>query len=151
MNLDTLRLTEHPEGGRFREIHRSETPLSLPDGRTRPALTHIYFHLAPGEVSAFHRVEQEEVWNLYRGTALRLWLADETAHTVTSLTLSAAESRFCHVIPPGIWQAAEPMEDEILVGCTVAPGFDFQDFSLLPAAHPLAPLLREKGLQRFLP
>lgn len=150
MNVNGLELLEHPEGGRFREVHRSDVSLTLPDGRERSALTHIYFHLAAGEVSAFHRVEQEEVWNLYQGAGLRLWLADESTRTVESVTLGAEETRFCHVVPAGVWQAAEPLDGDILAGCSVAPGFDFADFQLLQPVHPLAETLRDAKLDHFI-
>jgi len=150
MNLDALELTEHPEGGRFREVHRSADTLSLPDGRERNTLTHIYFHLAQGETSRFHRVAQEEVWNLYRG-ALRLWLWDENTDRIENIELSADANRFCAVIPTGTWQAAEPLDGEALIGCTVAPGFDFADFELMSDDHPSFALLRKRGLDRFLP
>ena len=150
MNIDDLQLTEHPEGGRFREVHRSPTSLSLPDGRERSALTHIYFHLAEGEVSTFHRVEQEEVWNLYTGN-LRLWLLNPASGQIDSVILSKEENNFCHVIPAGIWQAAEPLDGEALVGCSVAPGFDFADFTLMDEKDPLVGTIRKEGLERFRP
>ena len=148
MNIQALNLTPHPEGGRFREIYRSPDSVALTDGRTRSALTHIYFHLAEGELSRFHRVEQDEVWNLYHGS-VRLHLLTETGE-YTETTLSAAEQCFCSVIPAGAWQAAEPLEGDGLVGCTVAPGFDFADFQLINRDHPLCPTIRNLGLDRFL-
>jgi predicted cupin superfamily sugar epimerase len=149
MNLEALNLIEHPEGGRFHEVFRSPKTLSLADGRDRSALTHIYFHLAAGEVSRFHRVEQDEVWNLYQGGPLRLWLIDEADPTPQSIFLSAADLKFCAVIPAGVWQAAEPLHGEALVGCSVAPGFDFDDFSLLEPEHSVTQLLDRYGLERF--
>ena len=125
-------LFPHPEGGRFREAFRSAA--TVRDG-SRAACTHIYFALSAGEVSRFHVVSSDEIWNLYRG-AVRLWTWDERTPPV-AVELTAAEDRFCHVVPAGVWQAAEPLcssadgADEVLVGCTVAPGFDFADFSLL--------------------
>jgi predicted cupin superfamily sugar epimerase len=137
-------LTPHPEGGAFREVYRSPHELRLPDGRSRSALTHIYFRLGPGEVSRFHRVEQDEVWNLYQG-ALRLWLySDESG--LRSLELSPAAACFCAVAPAGHWQAAEPIDGEVLVGCSVAPGFDFADFRMIDPVSPLAERLRGEGL-----
>ncbi|MCC5844799.1 MAG: cupin domain-containing protein [Verrucomicrobia bacterium] len=148
MNLQNLNLIPHPEGGRFREIHRSEDSVALTDGRSRPALTHIYYHLNAGERSRFHRVEQEEVWNLYAGS-LRLHLLTE-AGGYSDIVLSESANTFCTVIPAGAWQAAEPLDNECLVGCTVAPGFDFADFQLISANHPLSSRIRELGLERFM-
>jgi len=128
-------LAPHPEGGRFREVFRSARTLRV-DGGERSACTHIYFHLAAGESSRWHRVRSEEVWNLYRG-ALRLWVWDEAGEPA-AIDLSAEANRFCHVVPAGVWQAAEPLDDEALVGCTVAPGFDFADFAMLHEGDPAA-------------
>ena len=65
------KLLEHPEGGRFREVYRSTDQVRADDGRLRSALTHIYFELNAGEVSRFHKVESDEVWNLYEGSFQR--------------------------------------------------------------------------------
>ena len=124
-------LLEHPEGGRFREIFRSGRSVHTPAGTVRPAMTHIYFSLNPGEVSRFHRVSSDEVWNLYQGEGIRLYTWNGTDSPVKRVTLSVAENRFCHVVPAGTWQAAEPLSDTVLAGCTVAPGFEFADFELL--------------------
>ena len=121
-------LAPHPEGGHFREVYRSVNSVRAASGALRAALTHIYFGLDPGECSRFHRVTSDEVWNLYRG-AVRLHLWDGAA--VQSVDLSAAEDRFCTVVEAGIWQGAEPLEGSVLVGCSVAPGFDFADFEMI--------------------
>ena len=150
MNLDSLRLMEHPEGGRFREVYRSTRNVTLEDARTRSSLTHIYFHLQQGEVSKFHRVEQEEVWNLYQGGPLRLWMLEEETGTLSETVLDAKTLTHCAVIPAGIWQAAEPLDGEVLVGCSVAPGFEFADFQLISQEGPLADTARKHNLERFL-
>lgn len=124
-------LMEHPEGGRYREVFRSAKTVATPDGKTRSALTHIYFSLNKGEVSRFHRVESDEIWNLYQGQGLRLYTWNGANQPPQCATLSAENNCFCHVIPAGIWQAAEPISDMVLVGCSVAPGFDYADFSLI--------------------
>jgi len=124
-------LMEHPEGGRYREVFRSAKTVATPDGKTRSALTHIYFSLNKGEVSRFHRVASDEIWNLYQGQGLNLYTWDGTNQPPQCVTLSADHNCFCHVIPAGIWQAAEPISDMVLVGCSVAPGFDYVDFSLI--------------------
>jgi predicted cupin superfamily sugar epimerase len=144
-------LTEHPEGGRFREVFRSPKVVITEDGETRSALTHIYFSLNPGEVSRFHRVSSDEVWNLYRGTGLRLYTWDGTVTPPSSVTLSAETDCFCHVVPAGTWQAAEPLSDAVLVGCSVAPGFEFTDFELIRPDSGQARLLNSlyPDLSRF--
>jgi hypothetical protein len=124
-------LIAHPEGGRFRRVYQSRTIVHLAGGEERAALTHIYFSLAAGEKSRFHRVGSDEVWNLYRGAGLRLYFWDGTEHPPDGVVLSAGENRYCHVIPAGVWQAAEPVAEAVLVGCSVAPGFDYADFELM--------------------
>ena len=129
--MKPIDLIEHPEGGRFREVFRSETRITTGAGVGKSALTHIYFSLKPEEISRFHKVSSDEVWNLYQGKGLRLYTWDGTDKPPTSITLSAADNCFCAVIPAGIWQAAEPLADTVLVGCSVAPGFEFSDFTLI--------------------
>jgi len=124
-------LIGHPEGGRFREVFRSTKTVSTQDGTARSALTHIYFSLKPGDVSRFHRVASDEVWNLYQGAGLNLYTWEGTDTLPECITLSAAENCFCHVVPADTWQAAEPVSGTVLVGCSVAPGFEFTDFTLL--------------------
>ena len=124
-------LQEHPEGGRFREVFRSGIMVSKHDGTKRPSLTHIYFSLNSGEVSRFHKVASDEVWNLYQGRGVKLHIWEGTEKEPYTIILSEENNCFCHVIPAGIWQAAEPISGKVLVGCSVAPGFDFADFTLM--------------------
>ena len=102
------------------------------------ALTHIYFELRRGESSRLHRVSGDEVWNLYSGGGVRLRLWDDRTDRTETIELSADQNTFCHVIPGGWWQAAEPIDGDVLVGCSVAPGFDFDDFSMLCSGTPSA-------------
>jgi len=129
--MKPINLIEHPEGGRFREVFRSAKTVSTQDGTTRPALTHIYFSLKPGEVSRFHKVSSDEIWNLYQGPGLNIYTWDGTQTPPNCITLSPHTNRFCYVIPADTWQAAEPISDTVLVGCSVAPGFEFSDFTLI--------------------
>ncbi|MEM7699879.1 MAG: cupin domain-containing protein [Verrucomicrobiota bacterium] len=124
-------LLDHPEGGHFREVFRSSRLITRADGQSRSALTHIYFSLDSGEISRFHRVEADEVWNLYRGSGIRLFLWDGSDALPTEIELSTEAGEFCHVVPAGVWQAAEPIGESVLVGCSVGPGFDFEDFQLI--------------------
>lgn len=125
------KLTTHPEGGRFAEIFKSNCKVTTSDGKERTALTHIYFSLDPGEVSKFHKVASDEVWNLYEGTGLLLYIWDGKSDQIEIVELSKSEREYCHVVPAGMWQAAEPIDDTILAGCSVAPGFEFEDFELI--------------------
>jgi len=126
-------LIEHPEGGRFREVFRSPRRVRAACGTERSAITHIYFALGPGESSRFHRVASDEVWNLYEGAGVLLYLWDDMSGALEERELSRESGRYCHVVPAGTWQAAVPLDGAVLVGCSVAPGFEFADFALLEA------------------
>ncbi|HSI41233.1 MAG TPA: cupin domain-containing protein [Xanthobacteraceae bacterium] len=124
-----LELRPHPEGGHFRETFRD----SAVDATGRAASTAIYFLLAAGERSHWHRVDAVETWHWHAGAPLALSLASGDAGPVERVRLSAdllAGDRPQAVVPKGWWQAAEPLGAWTLVGCTVAPGFDFAGFEL---------------------
>lgn len=125
-----LGLQPHPEGGHFRETFRDADPAG---GRAHS--TAIYYLLAAGERSAWHRVrDAAEVWHFHAGAPLRLSLA-ETLGSETVVVLGAnlaAGERPQAVVPPNWWQAAESLGPWTLVGCTVAPGFTFESFELAP-------------------
>ena len=125
-NLET-----HPEGGRFKEVFRSGRIVHTPEGKERSALTHIYFELTEGEVSRFHRVASDEVWNLYEGEGVLLYIWNDKEEELEIVELSAAKQEFCHVVRAGLWQAAKPLGGRVLVGCSVGPGFEFEDFELI--------------------
>lgn len=126
-----LDLKPHPEGGHFRETFRD--PRTGPDGRA--ASTAIYFLLARGERSHWHRIDVAELWHHYAGATLELAICDDAGARQT-LRLGkdlAAGERPQAVVPARIWQAAHSLGDWTLVGCTVAPGFDFARFELAGA------------------
>lgn len=131
--MKPVNLIEHPEGGRFLEVFRSDAVITTSGGLDRSAITHIYFSLNKGEVSRFHKVESDEVWNLYKGEGVRLYTWNETDITSEPVCteLSDHANCYCHVVPAGTWQAAEPMGETVLVGCSVGPGFEFDDFQLI--------------------
>ncbi|MTW16777.1 cupin [Rhodoplanes serenus] len=124
-----LGLAPHPEGGHFRETFRDPA-----DVAGRAASTAIYFLLARGERSHWHRVDAVEVWHWHAGAPLRLEIAAdrEAVRTVRLGADLAAGERPQAVVPAGAWQAAETLGDWTLVGCTVAPGFRFEGFELAP-------------------
>jgi uncharacterized protein len=123
-------LAPHPEGGYFKEVYRSDQRVhsDLAQGN-RHAVTHIYFLLVKGQFSRFHRVVHDEIWNFYEGDPLQLVQFD--ASGIKTNTLGPGCSRYVTIIPGNTWQAATPLGRYSLVGCTVAPGFDFSDFSFL--------------------
>lgn len=127
-----LELEPHPEGGHYREMFRDARAV---DGG-RAASTAIYFLLARGERSHWHRVDAVEVWHWYAGAPLALRIADEEAGGGVVLArlganLSAGE-RPQMAVAAGAWQSAESLGDWTLVGCTVAPGFEFSGFEMAP-------------------
>jgi predicted cupin superfamily sugar epimerase len=124
-----LDLKPHPEGGHYRETFRDSSADA--DGRARS--TAIYFLLARGARSHWHRVDAVEVWHYYAGDALTLRIADDRGQRSVRLgeDLAAGEVPQA-IVPAHAWQAAESSGDWTLVGCTVAPGFDFAKFELAP-------------------
>ena len=136
-----LRLAPHPEGGHFREIYRSADRVQAADARgPRNALTNILFLLGRGEMSRWHRVSSDEVWHYYEGEGLELLIAPPPMDRVARVILgpAAAAQRPSYAVPAHWWQAARPLGGHALAGCTVAPGFDFADFSFLRDDAPLA-------------
>ncbi len=125
-----LELKPHPEGGHYRETFRD----ARRDPNGRALSTAIYFLLAGGERSHWHRVDAVEIWHYYAGSALTLQIANEgcAAHTVRLGPDVAADERPQAIVPASAWQAAESTGDWTLVGCTVAPGFEFANFELAP-------------------
>jgi predicted cupin superfamily sugar epimerase len=126
-----LDLAPHPEGGHFRETFRD--PRRIEGGRS--ASTAIYFLLARGERSHWHRIDAMEAWHYYAGAPLLLETAAGEMATLTRVKLGpdlAAGERPQAIVPPGAWQAAESLGAWTLVGCTVAPGFEFERFELAP-------------------
>jgi predicted cupin superfamily sugar epimerase len=124
-----LGLKPHPEGGHYRETFRD----SRGDASGRAFSTAIYFLLARGERSHWHRIDAVEVWHHYAGVALILQIADDDGRRVVRLggDLAGGEQPQA-IVPPHAWQAAESTGDWTLVGCTVAPGFDFAKFEMAP-------------------
>jgi uncharacterized protein len=125
-----LDLKPHPEGGHFRETFRDARTV---DGRA--ASTAIYFLLARGERSHWHCVDAVEIWHYYAGSPLALEIALQDGAPVERVTLGgdlAAGERPQAVVPARAWQAAVSLGDWTLVGCTVAPGFEFAGFELAP-------------------
>ncbi len=129
-----LDLGPHPEGGFFREIFRSPLSVSPADGRpARSALTTIFFLLVEGQFSRWHGVASDEVWHLYEGGPLELCVASRDAAAVDRIRLGTAGSDETptYTVPAYHWQAARPLGPYALAGCTVGPGFEFDDFRFL--------------------
>ncbi|MHC2254695.1 putative cupin superfamily sugar epimerase [Bradyrhizobium embrapense] len=126
-----LELKPHPEGGHYRETFRDERG----DAGGRAHSTAIYFLLARGERSHWHRIDAVEMWHYYAGAPLTLKIAQDGAppHAITLGPDVAHGEQPQAIVPAGAWQAAESRGDWTLVGCTVAPGFEFAKFELAPS------------------
>jgi len=137
--IRTLDLVPHPEGGLYRETYRAKEILAasaLPQrysGR-RPFSTAIYFLLRSGEVSRLHRLRSDEVWHFYEGNPLRLHILPPEGRTFSPVLgrRPGRGERFQCVVPRGAWFGAEVIGSGSfsLIGCTIAPGFEFADFEL---------------------
>ena len=137
--IEKLNLQQHPEGGCFREIYRSEETIkqhALPerfDG-DRSIATSIYFLLRSSEISAFHRIRSDELWHFYTGSSLTIHVINR-AGDYSQVHLGRDFEKvevFQAAIKRGVWFGATVNDPETftLVGCTVAPGFDFHDFEM---------------------
>ena len=149
--IEKLRLEPHPEGGYFRQTYQSELVIAreaLPAGFTgaRTASTAIYFLLEGRNFSAFHRLRSDEVWHFYAGGPLIVH-AIEPSGEHSSILLGNdpdAGEALQAVVSAGCWFASHVADWKTfaVVGCTVAPGFDFEDFEMgkreeLMASYPL--------------
>jgi hypothetical protein len=129
--IDLLGLVPHPEGGHYRETFRDSRTVAASANPARSASTAIYFLLAAGEVSRWHRVDAAEVWHWYAGAPLALTIADADGRRELRLGANlAAGERPQAVVPAGAWQQAASLGAWTLVGATVAPGFEFAGFEL---------------------
>ena len=125
-----LKLLPHPEGGFYAEIYRDE-----PADGSRGSATSIYFLLRRDEVSAWHTVDAVELYHHYAGAPLELSVSED-GKDVRKLGLGvdiAAGERPFAMVPAGAWQSARSMGAWTLIGCTVAPAFEFDGFEMAPA------------------
>lgn len=141
--IKKFKMVPHPEGGYYARTYQSEGNISiecLGGGFTgnRPFSTAIYFLLEKGNFSAFHRIKSDECWHFYTGETLLIHVIDLAGKLVTVKLGSKIEKEeiFQYVVPAGYWFASEPAPHTSFsfTGCTVAPGFDFEDFELAHSA-----------------
>jgi uncharacterized protein len=121
--IESLGLVPHPEGGWYRQVYKSNDRVTRhADSAERAALTTIYFLLVDGTASRPHVVQSDEVWHFYEGDPLELTVGEERV-------VLHADHRAA-AVPARVWQSARPLGAYVLVGCTVGPGFEFEDFEL---------------------
>lgn len=152
--IEKLGLKKHPEGGYFKEVYRSKEIIPKHGLHKRYSggrnySTSIYFLLESDDYSVFHRIKSDETWHFYAGSAVTIHMIDEKGkyETVTIGSNQEKEEVFQFTVPGGVWFAAsvEKADSYALAGCTVAPGFDFDDFELAKREDltGLFPLLEE--------
>lgn len=134
--ISLLSLMPHPEGGHFKETYRSESRVNrVGDAVSRSASTAIYYLLRGRERSTWHRIRSDEMWHFYDGVPIRIYVLEPNGGlSVLRLghPLRHEGAQFQALVPAGRWFAAEceGPEGYSLVGCTVAPGFEFEEFEL---------------------
>ena len=137
--IEKLNLQQHPEGGYFKEVYRTGEIIpkhSLHERYTgdRDHSTSIYFLITSSEFSAFHIIKSDETWHFYTGSSVAIHKIDETGkYSAVKLGSNPENDEvFQYTIPHGTWFAAAVDEADsfALVGCTVAPGFHYDDFEL---------------------
>lgn len=129
--VEALQLSPHPEGGWYRETYRSieRFPGSgeFPQGRNH--CTSIYFLIAAGAFSALHRIKSDETWHFYKGDPIEIIELDEQGNLIRTVL---GHGQYQYTVPAGNWFGSRVYGEGSwsLVGCTVSPGFDFQDFEM---------------------
>lgn len=143
-----LALEPHPEGGWYREVHRSAEIVPTARG-PRAASTSIYFLLEAGQMSRWHVVDSDELWHHVGGAPLELVSYAPQTRALRRVLLGPVDDTHepTGIVLPGVWQAARSLGAYSLLACDVAPGFDFEDFHFVASlpgheqhfAGPLAP------------
>ncbi|MFN8264505.1 MAG: cupin domain-containing protein [Chitinophagaceae bacterium] len=137
--ITELKLQPHPEGGFYALTYKSDGQIPhevLPDGFSgnRVFSTAIYFLLSGKDFSAFHRIQSDELWHFYAGCGLEIFVNYPNGESEVLKLGSDLNNgfRFQQLVPAGCWFASKPVDENCfsLVGCTVAPGFDFAEFEL---------------------
>lgn len=129
--ISILKLQPHPEGGAFRETYRSHIPAQTSDERS--VCTAIYFLIRRGQPTSWHRVKSDEISHYYWGAPVELSLIDTNGKLSKHILGTDVKSgeRPQIIIPANEWQSARSLGEYSLFGCTVSPGFDFNDFELI--------------------
>jgi len=128
--IEALHLQPHPEGGWFRETWRADAPPGQ-----RASATAIHFLLEAHQRSHWHKVDATELWFWHAGSTLSLLIAPENAGPVARTALGSdvlAGQTAQALVPPGHWQAAQPLGGWALVSCVVSPAFEYSGFELAP-------------------
>lgn len=129
--IEHYNLQPHPEGGFFAETYRSKLEIKTPQG-VRSSSTAIMFLITKESISHFHRLTSDEGWHFYGGDPLRLLQINQEGELIeTTIGPDISKGhRYQHIVPAGDWFASTSYGEYSLVGCTVSPGFDFEDFEM---------------------
>ncbi|NVO02553.1 MAG: cupin domain-containing protein [Bacteroidetes bacterium] len=136
--IEKLQLKSHPEGGYYKETYRSEQRIELLPGKSRNLSTTIYYLLENDNKSHFHRIKSDEFWFFHQGEAMEIVFLQDQKMNVINLGNDLNKGEVPQAwIPANTWFAASVKESKgySLVSCTVAPGFDFNDFELAKKEH----------------
>ncbi|GAB4269334.1 MAG: cupin domain-containing protein [Candidatus Rifleibacteriota bacterium] len=159
MLIEKLQLERHPEGGYYREIYRSNglipaSALAESHSGIRPFLTSIYFMLEPGDVSSLHRLKSDEIWYFHAGSSLSIHIIFPDGRYEKLCLGPDIESgqSYQQIVPAGCWFGAtvNSENEPSLVGCAVAPGFDFADFEMAEKEKMLRDFPQHKDLIEML-
>ncbi|RUL78330.1 cupin domain-containing protein [Dyella choica] len=153
--IEQLGLQPHPEGGFYRQTYRCDEHVTRTDHTRRHASTGIYYLLHGQAYSAWHRIDSDEMWHFYAGDPLLIHMLDERGEWKVQRLgdmLHEPGAVFQFVVPAGCWFAAERegMQGYSLMGCTVAPGFEFATFELADTPALLSRYPRHEPLIRRL-
>jgi predicted cupin superfamily sugar epimerase len=130
--IHALDLQPHPEGGFYKEVYRSKTIIrDLVSPKDKSAYTSIYYLLAGKDFSSWHRIKSDETWFFHLGCDVFIYFFDEQ-HYLQTIVLGMGSKRLQATIPANTWFAARPATENAfcLVSCTVAPGFEFDEFEI---------------------
>ena len=129
--VDDLKLLPHPEGGFYREMHRSPTIINAGGLVKKSAYTSIYYLLAGDNFSSWHRIKSDETWYFHRGCDVSIYFFDQNK-ALQTIQLGLESKCLQATIPADTWFAAKPTQQDsfCLVSCAVAPGFEFTDFEI---------------------
>ena len=142
--IQKYNLEPHPEGGWYKQTYKSNEEIdadALPErfGANRSFSTAIYFLLEKGEFSAFHRIKSDECWHFYAGDTLLIYIIEQNGELKVILLGNDLEKgqSFQYVVPANCWFASRPAPESeyCFVGCTVSPGFEFEDLELADATE----------------
>ena len=141
--IDSLKLLPHPEGGYYKEVHRSRTLVKDLNGvADKSAYTSIYYLLSGGEFSSWHRIKSDETWYFHLGCDVLIYFFDENK-SLKTIQVGMTSKNLQATIPANTWFAARSLNEDAfcLVSCAVAPGFEFDDFEIAKREY----LLKEFG------